>query len=770
MHNLFKATSIHRMTNKIRIKFIFLHSIFFISTVSAAELDWYPKEALTQEQLSSVRQFCQGAYLDQWQASTDPNTRVLADVIVRTNEGKMRLQGGAEILQPTQSFAADEINGELDKHLQLSGNVVSRRQGQLIKASNAEVSNSEEGSEVLFEDAQFVFHDTGIRGEAGSIGKAKNGVVFIEEGFYTTCEPGSGGWQMYGSSIVLDPNIGFGTAKHIQIRVAGFPVFYFPWISFPLDQRRKTGFLFPSFGYSSDDGVSLSTPFYLNLAPQLDATITPNFVEHQGIGYDFEMRYLNERGLTTFEESSFYHDTEKQQTLRKLESKQTITENISAHALFEDNPTANKVPEVNSISLKEEDSYERSLTFNYQEGNLSSSAAIKRYQTPLSTNDSPFEWNPRFDASYFYYNDWLNYRPELQLTNFEDPDEEVTDGSRTVVNQDINFDIANSWGSITPGILHQYREYDLHSYTNNSNYNASINHVSYYLDSSIEFERTLNINSQAWRQTLEPKVSYLNSPFKDQSDIPYFDTSEKSLTYSQAFSHTRFSGNDWIGDTEQVTLGVESRLYDPNNNERWAFKLGQIFYLSDRKIDINPGVTSNDSDDSYEISTDRSKESPLLSEISYKHSELFHASLALNYDTSDDDLELGKISTSFAPNNGIRLNASYLYSIDEDTRVTDTKQSTFGTIVPLNQNWTFMYQEDYDYIDHIRSKRTAAVGYENCCVKAQLSYQHWRDDDEVFQKGIYLKFILRSLSTIGQDNGVSSIGDTYWNSGKVGYE
>ena len=81
-----------------------------------------------------------------------------------------------------------------------------------------------------------------------------------------------------------------------------------------------------------------------------------------------------------------------------------------------------------------------------------------------------------------------------------------------------------------------------------------------------------------------------------------------------------------------------------------------------------------------------------------------------------------------------------------------------------------MYQEDYDYIDHIRSKRTAAVGYENCCVKAQLSYQHWRDDDEVFQKGIFLKFILRSLSTIGQDNGVSSISDTYWNSGKVGYE
>ncbi|WP_438461907.1 LPS-assembly protein LptD [Marinomonas sp. PE14-40] len=770
MHNLFKATSIQRMTNKIRIKFIFLHSIFFISTVSAAELDWYPREALTQEQLSSVKQFCQGAYLDQWKVNKDPNTRVLADLIVRTDEGKMRLKGGAEILQPNQSFAADEIEGELDKHLQLSGNVVSRKQGHLIKASNAKVSNSEEGSEILFEDAQFVFHETGIRGEASNINKTKNGVIFIEEGFYTTCEPGSGGWQMYGSSIALDPNIGFGTAKHIQIRVAGVPVFYFPWISFPLDKRRKTGFLFPSFGYSSDDGGSFSTPIYLNLAPQFDATITPNFIEHQGEGFDIEARYLNKRGLTTYEESTFFHDTESQQTLRKLESKQTISENINAQLLFEDNPTANKVPEVSSISLSEEDNYERSTKLNYNEGNFASSIAIKRYQTPIATKNKPYEWAPRIDSSFRYDNDWLSYKPNFQFTNYEDPDRSDIDGKRSVINQDIYFEKSNQWGFFTPGILHQYRSYDLHNYTNNSNYNANVNHFSYYLDAGISFERALEIDSKLWRQTLEPKLSYLNAPFKDQSDIPDFDTSEKSLTYSQAFSHTRFSGNDWIGDTEQITFGVESRVYDHNNNERWAFKLGQIFFLADRKIDIDSGSDDDDDDSVYYSNIDTSSESPLLSELSYKHNELFSASLSLNYDLSENDLELAKIASSYSPKNNINLKASYLYKIDDETRATDTKQASFSAIVPVDQNWSVFYQEDYDLLDDVRSKKIAGVGYENCCVKAQLSYQHWRDDDEVFQKGIFLKFILRSLSTIGQDNGVSSISDTYWNSGKVGYE
>lgn len=768
MHNLFKAVSIQRMTHKISVKFIFLHSIFFISSVSAAELDWFPREALTEKQQASVNQYCQGAYLDQWQTSSNPNTRILADVIIRTDDGKMRLQGGAEILQSEQSFKANQITGELNKHYQLSGNVISRKQGQLITASNAQISNTDTGSEALFDDAEFVFHSSKIRGQAESINKTKDGVVFIEEGFYTTCEPGSGSWQLFGSAIELDPASGFGTAKHVQIRINGFPVFYFPWMKFPLDKRRQTGFLFPSFGYSGDKGLSLSTPVYLNLAPQLDATITPNFVEHEGEGFDLETRYLNQFGQTTYEESTFFHDTENQQTLRKLESTQDFSNTLNAYVLLEDNPTDNKTPEVSSISLGEEDSYERSAKLNHQEGNLTSFIAVKRYQTPLSTNDQPFEWKPRVESSYRYDNDWLRYKPSFQYTQFEDPDRTTTDGSRTVLNQDFTVDLSNQWGFFNPGLLQQFRDYNLHSYTADTNYSANINHTSYYFDSGIAFERTLNISSQQWRQTLEPKLSYLNAPYKDQSGIPDFDASEKSLTYSQAFSHTRFSGNDWIGDTEQFTLGIESRIYDQNNNQRWSFKLGQIFYLADRQIDIDTG--DEDDDDTYDANTDTSKESPLLSEISYKHNELFSASLALNYSSSEEDLELGKISTTLSPSNGLRFNASYLYSIDEDTRAADTKQTTFSTILPIDQNWTLMYQENYDFIDDLRTKKSAAVGFENCCIKAQLSYQHWRDDDENFQKGLYLKFILRSLSTVGRDNGVSSISDSYWNSGKIGYE
>ena len=318
MHNLLKAISIQRMTNKTRTKFIFLHCFFFFSAANATELDWFPRESLTDEQQASVNKYCQGRYIDQWQASQGDDTRIFADVIIRTGGNRLRLQGGAEIRQANQSFQADNIEGELNRNYQLSGNVISRQKGQLIKASDATINKYEDKNDALFNNAEFLFHNSKVRGEAGSIHKTQHGLIFIEEGFYTTCEPGSGSWQMYGSSIELNPETGFGTAKHVQIRVDGFPVFYFPWMRFPIDERRQTGFLFPEFGYSGSDGASISAPYYLNLAPQLDATITSHFVEHEGEGFDLELRHLSPYGLTTYEESSFFQKNENRQIVPHL--------------------------------------------------------------------------------------------------------------------------------------------------------------------------------------------------------------------------------------------------------------------------------------------------------------------------------------------------------------------------------------------------------------------------------------------------------------------
>ncbi|TBR43489.1 LPS-assembly protein LptD [Marinomonas agarivorans] len=724
------------------------------ATAKAIELDWQPREQLTHTQQATLNQYCRGAYIDGWQAiQVQPSThadaiQLFANAIKQGSEGDIQLQGEAEMRSSQFSLQADRIQTNASGYYSAQGDIRLRQASQLIHGSEV-VLNDEK---ITIEQAQFLFHDKGIRGSASQIESTK-GVIFIEEGFYTTCEPNNGSWQLYGSSIKLDSVSGFGTAKHVQIRIHGYPIFYFPWLRFPINDQRHSGFLFPSFGYSSSDGFNVSTPYYLNLGPNYDATITPHFVEKQGEGVDLEVRHLSRFGTTIFEQASFSDQEEGLQITRKLQTQQQFSQAFRAGLLLEDNPTEELYPEKNSTSLGEQDHYERSAYLQYDKGNFSANVTNKRYQTPDADEEQPFDWLPRFSASYYYSSPIFTYQPEAQYTDFFIPDSSKTDGIRQVINQTFSLNATSSWGFFNPGLLSQYRAYDFNDKTT-----EELHHTSHFLDSGLILER--RFTGSNWRQTLEPKLSYLNSPFRSQNAIPDFDTSEKELTYEQAFSHTRFSGNDRIGDTEQYTLALESRIYDANNIERWTLKLGQVFYLQDRRISV---TGNNDSD----IETEQ--ESPLLASISYQENEPFSAALDLNYNTEKEALELGRFSARYAQKNGVLLMANYLYQVDSDNFMIDTKQSQLATIFPLTDNLHFFYQQDYDWLNDQDIKSVTGFGFENCCVKASASYQRWLDSDDDRQDGFFLRFILRSLSSAGTQNTINSVENDYWNEGNIGY-
>lgn len=728
-------------------------------SIHAMEWDWHPRESLTESQQASLNQYCRGAYLDGWQANNpepkttkaDTQIQLLANSIQQTADGQIHLQGAAEVKSSVFSLQADNIETDSTQNYVAKGNIKLRQPNRLIMGEEVALTNNSATNGVIIKQAKFVFHEKGIRGAADKINSA-NGVIFIEEGFYTTCEPSNGSWQLHGSSIELNSISGFGTAKHVHVQIYGVPIFYFPWLRFPINDKRQSGFLFPDFGYSSTDGLNVSTPYYLNLGPNYDATITPHLVEKQGEGIDVEIRHLSRFGTTTFEQASFFHNEENRQTTRKLDSKQRLTSKLTTALLLEDNPTEDQYPERNSTSIGEQDHYERSAYIQYDDGGFSANLTNKRFQTPDPSEEKPFDWLPRFSASYNYANKHLIYQPELQYTDFFDPDSTRVDGVRQVVNQTLALNASSAWGFLKPGVLSQYRAYEL-----NNNSTEALHHTSTFLDSGLILERRLN---SGWRQTLEPKLSYLNAPFTEQNALPDFDTSEKEFTYDQAFSHTRFAGNDRIGDTEQYTLALESRFYDNNNAERWTLKLGQTFYLEDRRISV-----SGDSDTELDTTTS----SPLLSSIVYQDDGRLNAALDLNYNTEQELLELGRFSARYAQKNGILLMANYLYQVEQSNLMIDTKQSQFGTILPLTDNLHFFYQHDYDWLKDEDIKSVTGFGFENCCLKASASYQRWLDSDDEKQDGYFLRFILRSLSTAGTQNTIRSIENDYWNEGNIGY-
>ncbi len=755
-----RNTSITRLGRFFPTYTLIFHGLFIIPQANATEWDWLPNEALTPQQRLSVNQYCHGDYIDAWQASESGNTHLNADLIYKTPDGTLFLEGGAQLIQPRQSLTADSIQGKPGKFYQAEGAVELRSKGQLIRSQKTFLADPESNLTTQFDEAQFLRHKTGARGQAQSLSKDAQGLIFIEEGFYTTCEPGNGSWKLHGSSILLNTISGFGTAKHVQIKVFDHSVFYLPWLRFPIDSNRHTGFLFPSVSYSNDKGIGLSAPFYWNIAPAYDATITPHLIQNEGEGLDIEFRHLSKRGLTQFEETHFSDQNKGHQSARKLTSTQTLNEYMQAGVLFEHLDSDDSFPSQTNITLEDKDHYERQAYLNFKHGNFNSKAAIKTYQTPLISDDQPFEWRPRLEASYRYSNTYFDFKPDAQYTDFYDPDESEVDGQRSVLNQTLSFNLQNQWGKFSPGVLQQYRSYKLHDYVNSADRSTSLSHLSYFIDTEIAFDRNIQIDSHSWRQTLEPKLSYLNSPFKNQDDFPNFDTSEPTLLYDNAFSHQRFSGNDRIGDTEQFTLGIESHLYDSNNQERWGFKLGQVFYLDDREIDIDGTSVS-------EIDTNST--SSLLGFLSYKESDYLNVTTNINYDPNIDLLDLGQFAVKLKSDNGVVIKSSYLKTVDKKSRDVDLEQVDFQTIVPLNNHWHFLYQHTYDWLEKEDTKNIAGFGFENCCLKLSLSYQRSRDDDNQFDSGIYLQFILRSLSGVGGANSTDSIATEYWNDGKTGY-
>ena len=750
------------MVKHLRTYALFFQSLFILPLAQAQvdQWDWTPRESLTTEQQAQLSRYCQGSYINAWKATDIKGTNLAADLIIRDKDGVIHLQGAAEIIQPQSTLSANKIEGIPDQYYRASGNVSLRGDNQLIRSSSAYIANNNvENTE--FNDAKYLNHANGIRVEAKSLERSQDGVVFIEEGFFTTCEPNQESWKLYGSSIKLDTQSGFGTAKHVQIRIGELPIFYFPWLRFPIDNTRQTGFLFPSFGYSGSDGLSFSAPFYWNIAPNYDATITPQIIQEKGEGIDLEVRHLSPYGETVYEQSTFSDNDEGEQTLLKLKSTQKFNQYFSAGFLLEDNPTKDKYPEANSTSIGEKDNYERSAYFGFNNGNFLNKITYLTYQTPDDSNDKPFEWLPRLDSSYRIATSLADYKIDAQYTDFYDPAEDDFDGERVAFNQDSKLNFNNAWGSLTTGVLAQYRDYELNSYTSTPDSETSIAHISGYVDSSVIFERRLMIDSDIWRQILEPRISYLNSPFKDQDLIPDFDASEPTMTYSQAFSHSRFNGNDRIGDTEQITLGLESRIYDAKNSEKWALKAGQIFYLKDRYVDI-----SGETDENAAI--DDSKRSDLLTSANYSGNR-YSLTGNLNYNMDNSKINLAQVVASLEPIDDVKINLSYLYTINNTDPDDDAKQASIGAIFPLSQNWSMFTQYTYDFLRQDSTKEIAGLGYENCCIKVSLSYQDWLNDNNVFDRGIFLQFILRGLSSAGRANNEANIADNYWNQGKVGY-
>lgn len=296
-----------------------------------SHLDWVPREKLTAAQLAETGPYCSGAYIEPTRPGmndktdkSDTPTFIGAKASRYEQEQQVAtLAGDVVMRQGSMQMEAQEASlYQAENRGELNGDVRLRDNGALIVGDHAEVQLDTGAAQI--DNAEYVLHKSRIRGNALYAKRAENAIIRLKDGTYTTCEPDSNAWQLKGNNITLNPATGFGTATNATLRIKNIPILYTPYIYFPIDNRRQSGFLPPSFSTGGETGFTLITPYYFNLAPNYDATLYPQYMTKRGLMMEGEFRYLTKSSEGQFGGAYLNDDSDERKKQSDYEKKPAI--------------------------------------------------------------------------------------------------------------------------------------------------------------------------------------------------------------------------------------------------------------------------------------------------------------------------------------------------------------------------------------------------------------------------------------------------------------
>ncbi|MFJ5286339.1 LPS-assembly protein LptD [Pseudomonas sp. NPDC088429] len=705
-----------------------------------SHLDWVPREKLTAAQLAETGPYCSGAYIEPSRPGmNDKTSKSDAPTFIgakasryNTDDQVGTLAGDVVLRQGSMQVESDEASlYQAESRAELNGGVRIRDNGALIVGDHADVQL--DTGEAKVDNAEYVMHKSRIRGSALYAKRAENAIIRLKDGTYTTCEPNSNAWQLKGNNITLNPATGFGTATNVTLRVKDIPILYTPYIYFPIDDRRQSGFLPPTIGTGSDTGFLLVTPYYFNLAPNYDATLYPRYMSKRGMLVEGEFRYLTKSSEGQFG-AAFLNDEDDDRD-KQTDSKSTrymynwqhkggldsriLTQvdytKISDPYYFQDLDT-------DQIGVKSADYVNQQGSVTYRGDSYTARLNAQSYQLATVANTTPYDRLPQITFNgqlpvhpeglqFDYETELVRFDRDLKTGNYTDKDggpfnEDGTVGTPRLDNNIRGLDRANgdrlnlkpgvslpmnwTYGFLKPSLKYQYTQYQLDldgtgksqiaqqtpeqdklNGTFDSNQNRGVPIAS--IDSGLYFDRKTSYFGKNYNQTLEPRLYYLYVPEKDQEDIPVFDTSEYTFNYASLFRDNRFSGADRVGDENKLSLGVTSRWIEDDGFERQRISVGQALYFKDRKVQL-PGISFADRDDA------RANVSPYALEYEYRWNRDWRTTADYNWDPDSRSPRSGSAMFHYQPEDNPNkiVNVGYRYRNDQVRYDQNTGKWTVG--------------------------------------------------------------------------------------------
>jgi LPS-assembly protein len=711
-------------------------------------LDWLEEEQMTEEQRLKIEGNCCGAYIEPARTYPDADLnpeeaslQVNANSTEALENNVALLDGDVQISQGYRQIRSNSARiDQTNRNVELQGNVQFREPGMLLLGSNAEIDI--DSKEVKIDNATYVLHDAAVRGSAKTLTRTKDGVITINDATYSTCEPGDSTWQMVTTEIAIDQQSGFATVKNAQLRVKDIPVFYFPWIKFPINDRRSSGLLFPTINSSSDNGFDYAQPIYWNLAPDYDATITPRLVQERGVGIEVELRHLSRHSETTMtgaflgsdkggrDDENTDPDTGLPEHLGEDRYLTGLTHlggigkawstfldlnNVSDNDYFNDFGSLGQESR-SKINLR------RVAGVSYKTDNWDYRVEAQDHQIIIDGLEQQYSVLPKVTANGHYrFDNNLVVNLNNQTARFDHDDPDLVTGDRHRVDYGISWDKRWSWGYFRPQFRLKHLAYNIDQQPSNnlSDISALTVPVS-SLDTSLFFERPASF-FDGYTQTLEPRLYYVKSKFRDQTGLPDFDTREFTPSYDLLFRDERFNGGDRISDEERLTIALTTRYIDSKSGqERFSASIAQAINYIDRRVTLTSSPTE---DQLGELSR---RQSPLAVKLAGRLNKSWRFSSDIIYDTHDNDLAKSSIALRYNDLQNRLLNFSY-HSTHRAPRLfdgaplnQDIKQADISGVMPLQGNFNLVGRWNHDFTNSRMLDVFAGFEYNSCCWRASL--------------------------------------------------
>jgi LPS-assembly protein len=708
----------------------------------------------------------------------DHRIRIDSDAGSLDAEGLAVLTGHVLIRQDARSVAADTVTYDEKTGKSVVKGAVDFEDPRLRVRSDAGTYDALGGAD--FDKANFQIFERNGRGLAKLMAVHPDGKVDLEQVRYTTCPVGNQDWMLQASSINLDTEQDEGTAHRVIMRFKDVPIFYTPYISFPLGDERKSGVLFPSFGHSTNNGYQLEVPYYFNLAPNYDLTVTPGILSARGVQLGGEFRFLSASSHGQIEENFLPNDTIEHSDRAYLHITDitnlgqglrfdTDIASVSDSNYFEDFAVGADQTSVTYL--------ERRAELLYYDDAWRVRAQLQNFQTidtSIDAGDRPYSRVPRIQA----YGLW-----PVPNSSFEFAlDSEITNFLREVGPTGIRVDLSPElrWSSraagyfFEPAVGYHFTQYELQNaaFGDPSSPTRTLPYAR--LDTGLIFERDSGSEGQR-TETLEPRVVYSYVPYRNQNELPIFDTGLPDLNLIELFRTNRYVGDDRIGDANQIAMGMTTRLFNQTTGTQYlSATIGQIRYFTLPRVTLPeeitqalPGQTLTTLPGQQTLvnlpgqnlptlpgqtlstvpgqTEELYRASDLIGEVSLTAYKNWSVNLDYQWNPYTSQTDKSEVLLQYHPEPSKVVNVGYRFQQDI------LKQYDGSFAWPIGGHWNTVGRWVYSLQDRQTIEQLAGFEYKSCCWRIQvLQRRYVTNHTGGLNTSIALQLELTGLSSVGK--------------------